>query len=422
MVNVSVLRPKSVSTFVNSLRAKSSRGNYYSVLKVFFEFLNPALTEVPDTLERYVRNPDKVRAIDEVSLEYVRDPEVKMMTGDVDYEEDLRRFRDEGLAGLAKSTVKYRFRVILRYLKANQIEFDDAFIKNILGRGAPVTALYEKILTPAQLDDVLDKIDPVARCPILLMAKAGMRPGETMSTKLRDLDFKFVAEFTDSETGEEVSIRIPKLNIPDAKGEQPRFTFLTKEVEEEMVKWLALRPMYIEQLKKKRWYKEGHGEVDVELIFPYGMTTLRSFWKAALKRCGRGEREPITKTKRLVYRLHNLRKFFRTYGRWRSADVAECLMGHQQGMSKIYSQPQKALEVLVKEFKEAESFLTSRKVITRDARKELNTLEQKVTRNEELLASVITKLNEKDVYIGRLERELDRLTRDEDGSRSSRRS
>ena len=85
MVNVSKLRAKSVSSLINSLRSQGTKNNYYSTLKNYFEFIKPGLKEIPDKIDGKV-NPDKVQAVDEVSLEYVKDPEVKTMTGEIDYD------------------------------------------------------------------------------------------------------------------------------------------------------------------------------------------------------------------------------------------------------------------------------------------------------------------------------------------------
>jgi len=368
MVNVSRIKSKSVSSFINSLRSQGTKDNYFSVLKSFFEFKEPGLKEMPDKIEdedgKRIINPDKIHAIDEVSLEYVKDPEVKLMAGAIDYEEDLRRYRDEVLEGQAGSSKKFKFRVLFRYLKVNQIEFDDGFMKNMLGRGKPVTAIVERYPTLTQLDMILDKIDPAGRPAILLIAKAGMRPEEVLNGKLKDLDLDYVAEFIDSDTGDEMSVPIGKLNIPIAKDEQPRFTFLIKEVEDEMRRWLKRRPAYIKSLKSKPTYRDR--DPDESQTFPYGEATLRSMWETALSKCDLAERETITLRKRLIYRLHNLRKFFRSYGSWEDPDVAGCLMGHQEGMSKIYARKDLAIELLVKGIKQAELKLTSRRLRVHD--------------------------------------------------------
>ena len=225
MVNVSKLRPKNVSAFVNSLRSSGSKKNYYSTLKRFFEFINPELKEVPDRIDGKL-NPEKVMAVDEVSLEYVNNPEVKSMSGEIDYEDDLRRYRDEGLISHAESSKKFKFRVIFRYLGANQIEFDKDFTRNIVGKGRPVTSGVEMIPTPTQFDMLMDRINPVGRAGIVLMAKAGMRPEEVLIAKISDLDLDFKAQYVDSETHQEMSVQIAKLNIPTAKGGQPRVIFL----------------------------------------------------------------------------------------------------------------------------------------------------------------------------------------------------
>lgn len=398
MVNVSKLRPKSVTSFVRELGSQKSKNNYFSTLKSFFEFINPGLKDVPTLVGRKL-NPEKVKAVDDVSLEYIRDPEVRMMTGEIDYEDDLRRFRDEVLADYAESSRKYKFRVIFRYLKSNQIEFDDQFRKNISGKGRPVTAGVERIPTPTQFDSLMDRVNLAARGALVLMAKGGMRPEETLMAKLTDLDLDFVAHYVDSETGREMSVPIAKLDIPKAKGDLPRFALLTKEVEDELRAWLERRPAYIEKLRKYTTYHDR--EPDGTLIFPYGEASIRSFWLTALKHCGMDKRETITKRNRLVYRLHNLRKYFRTYGQWKNPDVAEALMGHQEGVTKIYARMDLAMELLVKGIRQAEPHLTSKRLRAHDfddLREENEQLRfeiVKLTENNQSLEDRLSRIEEK---------------------------
>lgn len=396
MVNVSKLRSKSVSTFVNSLRSQGSKKNYYSTLKNYFEYLNPELAKVPDRIDKKP-NLDKVAAVDEISLEYVKDPAERTMIGAVDYEEDLRRYRDEVLVNHAESSKKYKFRVIFRYLGANQIEFDKDFLRNITGKGRPVTAGVEMIPTPTQFDNLMDRINPAARAALELMAKAGMRPEEVLIAKLSDLDLGFVAEYVDSETGREMSVPIAKLNIPVTKGDQPRFALLIKEVEDELRAWLKWRPEYIDGLKKHPVYSDR--DPDKEQIFPYGESTLRSMWETTLGRCGMDERETITMRNRLVYRLHNLRKFFRTYGQWQNPDVADAQMGHQEGMSKIYARMDKAMELMVKGIRQAEPHLTSRRLRTHD----LDDLREENVQLRFKMAQMTEKLGVVDGLVARIE-------------------
>ena len=365
MVNVSKLRAKSVSSFVGDLKAQGSRDNYFSVLKGYFEFIKPELKSVPDKIEGKL-NVDKIQAVDEVSVEYVTDPEVKVMTGDIDYEEDLRRYRDEVLASHAGSTRKFKFRVLFRYFKVNQIEFEEGFMKNMLGAGKPVTAIVEKVPNHNQLDKLIDRINPAGRTEIVLMAKAGLRPEEVLIAQMKNLDLDYVAEYVDSETGKEMSVPIGKLNIPVAKGEQPRYAFLIKEVTDELRGWLKRRPKYIKDLKNRGHYTKTEAEVNEDQIFPYGEKTLRSFWETTLNKCDMAQQEDLTLRNRFIYRLHNLRKFFRTHGNWSNTDVAEAQMGHQEGMNKIYARTGGSIELMVKGIRQAEPHLTSRKLRVHD--------------------------------------------------------
>jgi len=215
--------------------------------------------------------------------------------------------------------------------------------------------------------------------------------------KLSDLDLGFVAEYVDSETGREMSVPIAKLNIPVTKGDQPRFALLIKEVEDELRAWLKWRPEYIDDLKKRPVYSDR--DPDKEQIFPYGESTLRSMWETTLGRCDMDKRETITMRNRLVYRLHNLRKFFRTYGQWQNPDVADAQMGHQEGMSKIYARMDKAMELMVKGIRQAEPHLTSRRLRTHD----LDDLREENVQLRFKMAQMTEKLGVVDGLVARIE-------------------
>ena len=60
-----------------------------------------------------------------------------------------------------------------------------------------------------------------------------------------------------------------------------------------------------------------------------------------------------------MLRVHNLRKFFRTYGRWSNPDCAECILGHSSGVSAVYSvQLDTAIPILEAEYLKCEANLS----------------------------------------------------------------
>jgi hypothetical protein len=79
-------------------------------------------------------------------------------------------------------------------------------------------------------------------------------------------------------------------------------------------------------------------------------------WKNGLRKSGLYDKDP--NTGRITRTVHSLRKFFRTNGGWSNPDVAECLMGHQQGLNRIYAQVSQVERLLVEGYKEAEPNLT----------------------------------------------------------------
>jgi len=81
-----------------------------------------------------------------------------------------------------------------------------------------------------------------------------------------------------------------------------------------------------------------------------------ALWTNALKKSGLDERDETTKIYTL--HIHTLRKFARTqFGEaLKSDDIAEALIGHKEGMSKIYERY--SLEQLGRFYKQAEHAVT----------------------------------------------------------------
>lgn len=79
-------------------------------------------------------------------------------------------------------------------------------------------------------------------------------------------------------------------------------------------------------------------------VFPYTSSSFRTLWKHAVEKVGLYETDPVTN--RMTIRSHNLRKFFRTYGKWKNPDVAEALMGHTSGLKAVYARFDQTEEIL----------------------------------------------------------------------------
>jgi hypothetical protein len=104
---------------------------------------------------------------------------------------------------------------------------------------------------------------------------------------------------------------------------------------------------------------------------------------------------------RITLRPHNLRKFFRTHGKWKQSDIAEALMGHNAGRKAVYARYDQAEEKLAEAYLEAEPSLSIYSYSTTVVE-----LRQKVDKQSEDIEELITNLSVKNV---RLEKEVDSL-------------
>jgi len=341
MVVVNKMHKKSVSKFLEQFRSQGTAKNYKSILGQFFRFIYPELAEITD--------PDEFRILmDEMSINYIKDL-------DRDYEQDIIRFRDGVLKDLAPSTQGFRFTVIFRYLKVNDLEFDSQWKKNIVGSKEKISK--ERVPEPEELRKIVYHLPVQGKAYILVLATSGMRMDEGLQLKISDLELDYVAKYL-GEDRQMKSVSIPKINIraETTKTKKGRVAFITTEAKIELERWLAYRGEYVEGLKRRGIPKRFERTIEEGKLFPFGEATARSMWETALRKVGLYERDE--RTGRLTLRLHNLRKFFRTWGGWSNPDVAQCLMGHQQGLNAIYARPDQALRLLVEGYKEAEANLT----------------------------------------------------------------
>jgi regulator of replication initiation timing len=91
-------------------------------------------------------------------------------------------------------------------------------------------------------------------------------------------------------------------------------------------------------------------------VFSFTRFNFSKLWKAALEKTNLYEVD--IDTGRVTLRPHNLRKYFRTHGRWSNPDVPEALMGHQSGVVNIYARFDSAEEILKEGYHEAEPNLS----------------------------------------------------------------
>ena len=171
-----------------------------------------------------------------------------------------------------------------------------------------------------------------AKTLTMVLASSGMRSGEAMQLRLDDLDL------------DRNPARI-KIRGEYSKNGKKRITFVSSEALNQLRDWLNYRQQFIEILKERGKHRRKIPLTsDDDRLFPFSTQNFSMIWKKALKKAGLYKTDKVTN--RITLHPHNLRKFFRTYGRWTNPDVPEALMGHQSGLVAIYARYDQAEEIL----------------------------------------------------------------------------
>ncbi len=288
-----VLRQINVTQFLRQYDSSNTRASYLTGLKQFFRLMYPDGGEIDELSQRYLAE-------------------------DRDYREDMQNFKDV-LEGKAPKTRQSRFNVVWTFLNDNGITFPKRFLKNLNGK-ATESISYEAIPSNEELRRICEYLPIQGKALALVLSSSGMRIGEAVKLKIVDVDLK----------SEIVKIRI---RAEIAKNKKKRITFISPETKGAVEEWLQFRDQYLEQAKG-RSAKHKRSE-DTGKLFPFEGGNFNYMWKNALEKANLKKVDP--KTKRVTMRPHNLRKYFRLrvgrYGR----DEVEALIGHQEGLNKIYA-------------------------------------------------------------------------------------
>ena len=343
----------SVSDFIRQYNSARTRTNYISHLKYYFGTIYQ-----PKLLELY--GEDLIAQLDETSLAYLsedRDFRIDL----IDYNEQVKDYSPQTRA--AKLSVVYR------YFEDNGIDLPRSLKRNLIGRERdPISE--EFIPSQADIKKVLDHLLLHGKTAVLILSSSGMRANELLSLRLSDL---------------ELDHDPPKISLPASitKTKQKRITFITHEARDVLMEWLNFRLEYAEHAASK-----GGAEFDPndDRVFPFTYQNLLDIWTRAAEKAGYGKRDE--NTNRLAFRIHNLRKFFRTHGQWNNPDVAEALMGHASGLKAVYARFDQAVDILREGYLKAEKNLSvlssTSKVIE---------LEEKVQKKEEDIDELVKNLS-----------------------------
>ena len=292
------------------------------------------------------------------------------------------RFRKH-ISDLAPKTIATKLAVLIRYFESNQITFNKNFIRNLKGRATEAIS-KEHVPDKTEIARILEYMPIQAKVLTLVLASSGMRIGEAMKLRLEDLDI------------DQEPARI-NLRGDYTKTRKSRLVFISTETKEVLAEWLEYRPHFIE--KNTVFLNKRLTKTYSNMVFPYTQTSFRTLWRSVVEKAGLYETDPATN--RMTIRPHNLRKFFRTHGKWKNPDVAEALMGHTSGLMAIYARFDQAEDILREGYLEAEQNLS----ISQNTQTIIE-LREKVETQSEDIQRLVTDLSLKNV---RLQDEVDEL-------------
>jgi hypothetical protein len=209
-----------------------------------------------------------------------------------------------------------------------------------------------------------------ARTLTIVLSSSGMRIGEALKLKISDLDLETVP----------TTIRLRR---EYTKTKKKRIVFISTEATQVLEEWLNYHPKFLEYKKLKTTHSVVEGDVRV---FPFSAENYRSTWTLALQKADLLDVDKVTG--RQTLHPPNLRKFFRTHGKWENPDVAEALMGHTSGLKAIYARFDQAVDILREGYLKAETnlsiFGSSSKIIE---------LKEKVQEKEEDIDELVKNLS-----------------------------
>jgi len=247
---------------------------------------------------------------------------------DRDHEADIEQFFTV-IKDRPPKTVSLLMAAVRTFFIENRIRVDEVvwrrLNRRIKGRG-PVSE--EKVPTVEEMRKILSHMDLKGRALFLVLVSSGMRIGEALKLKLDDIDLN----------RDPAVIRI---RGEYTKSGDKRITFISTEAKTALLEWLKIRSSYIEQSRNRaKAMLEKRGivispKVDDGRIFPFSEMVASQIWNNALKKAGLDDRD--RETNRRKFRIHALRKFFRSQLALAiPVDVVEALMGHRGYLTEVY--------------------------------------------------------------------------------------
>jgi integrase len=299
-------RSNIVDDFLSNFTSGSTIRGYRCHLKQFFNLIN----QDPDKYivdVRRLTNDDRIDALES-------------------YEEDITKYWQWLISeNRSPKTIQNAVDCIRVFLKQYRIQLDDIFWENIRRRGTgnkPVT--QETPITKEMLKKILIHGDAKAKAIILVISSSGMRIGEAINLKIRNIDL--------NSTPTKITIRYTGPN--SVKNKSSRITFISNEATVALKEWLRIRDESLATSTKRSNLPGRPKQANDERIFFCSTQNVRKIWNRLLEKAGLDQKDERMGRHKVI--VHGLRKYFRTNFSRHNSDIAELLMGHEGYLSSAY--------------------------------------------------------------------------------------
>ncbi len=294
--------------------------------------------------------------------------------------------------GSPPSTIKLKLNAVKELLRFNDIELSQSEVRTLKHKTpkAKLGWTDEQDVTKENLQKVLSHTDEKGTALILMLASSGMRIGEALQIKLSDISL------TDD---------LPVINIRGeyTKTDERRYVCISREAKQFINEWLLVRDDYLKssQHRNRGLVEKANAkqkQLNDDRLFPFSGMTAREMWANALKKSGLYEKDESTN--RLTYRIHGLRKFFRSQlALGCKTEITEALMGHEQYLTWVYRKYQK------KQLKNY--YLKGEKYVTIFGSGDLEEIQETLRDTQMAMSGYKSSLEEKDKMISFLIEEVE---------------
>ena len=180
----------------------------------------------------------------------------------------------------------------------------------------------------------------------LFLLSGGFRPSEPLSLELNDVEH---------------SNDLTKVSLKSrgTKTGRKRWSYITPEATQVYRLWLESRTQFIESNANaipSQDRRESYLEKSRNKVFPFSYNTANKVWVNAVKKAGLLVRDG--ETGRVTIRLHNLRKYFSTRGKWSDRDIPDFFQGHISGVRAVYNRYDQAEDAVREAYLKAVPSLT----------------------------------------------------------------